>query len=333
MRAKFLLFLITVLLALTGGFAGAQQTTKIPRIGYLGLNDPSSSFFKSFHEGLRELGYTEGQNIIIEPRFAYGNDWRLNGLAGELVQLNVNVIVTQSSPALNAARHTTRTIPIVMVYLGDPVAVGIVASRERPGGNVTGISGMATGLGGKWLELLKEAVPAVRRVGVLGSRGFENEPTWKGMEIVARSLGVELQSTEVKTSFFTSRIERNRTVGAAFNWATRGEAGAFILLPSLVLGQNLGYMADLGLKRRLPGIFWRADFAEAGGLMSYGANEVEQFRRAAYVVDKILKGAKPGELPVELPTKFELVINLKTAKEIGVTIQREVLMFADRVIK
>jgi putative ABC transport system substrate-binding protein len=333
-KGIFLLVLIVTLLALSEGFAGAQQATTIPRIGYLALDDPSSSFFKSFRQGLRELGYLEGQNIVVEPRFAYGNDWRLNGLAAELVGLNVNVIVTQSSPALNAARNATRTIPIVMVFLGDyPVGAGIVASRERLGANVTGISGMATRLGGKWLELLKEAVPGVSRVGVLGNRGFENEPTWKSMEVVARSLGVELQSAEIRTAFFSASEGRGRGVGAAFTSATSGHANAFILLPSLILGQNLGYIAELALKRRIPGIFWRADFAETGGLMSYGANELEQFRRAVYVVDKILKGAKPADLPLERPTQFELVINLKTAKEIGVTINPEVLMFADRVIK
>ena len=332
-----LLVLLIGLLALTEGFAGAQQTKKIPRIGYLGLGDPSSHLFKSFRQGLREVGYIEGQSIIIEPRFTYGNDWRLNGLAEELVGLNVNAIVTQSSPALNAARNATRTIPIVMVYLGDPVAVGIVASRERPGGNVTGISGISTELGGKWLELLKETVPAVSRVAVLWSQGFEAEPTMKGMQATARSLGVELQSAQVKAYFargfgYPGR-NGSRSIGSAFTWATRGQAGAFILLPSSILGENLDYIADLGLKKRLPGIFWREDFAEAGGLMAYGANQIEQSRRAAYVVDKILKGAKPGELPVELPTQFKLVINLKTAKDIGVTIPPDMLMFADRVIK
>ena len=328
----FLIVLTIMLLALTGGFTGAEQTKKVPRIGYLGLDDPSSSSFKSFRLGLRELGYIEGQNIIIEPRFAYGNDWRLNGLSAELVGLNVNAIVTQNTPALNAARHATKKIPIVMVYLGDPVAVGIVASRERPGGNVTGVSGMATELGGKWLELLKETVPVISRVAVLWSRGFEKEPTMQGMEVTARSIGVELQPAEVKLFKPPFGLVRG-SIGAAFNWATRGQAGAFVLLPSSILGENLDYIADLGLKKRLPGIFWREDFAEAGGLMAYGANQIEQSRRAAYVVDKILKGAKPAELPVELPTQFKLVINLKTAKEIGVTIPPDMLMFADRVIK
>jgi putative ABC transport system substrate-binding protein len=219
-----------------------------------------------------------------------------------------------------------------MVYLGDPVAAGIMASRDRPGGNVTGVSGRTTELGGKWLELLKETVPAIKRVAVLWSRGFVKEPTMKGMEVTARSLEIELEPAEVKL-FKPQFGLATGSMGAAFNWATRGQAGAFILLPSSILGQNLAYIAELALKRRIPGIFWRAEFAEVGGLMSYGASRTEQLRRAAYVVDKILKGAKPAELPVELPTKFELVINLKTAKEIGVTIHPEMLMFADRIIK
>jgi putative tryptophan/tyrosine transport system substrate-binding protein len=331
-RNILLLVLIITLLALTERFAGAQQSAKVPRIGYLGVNDPSSFLFKSFRQGLRELGYVEGRNIIIEPRFAFRNDWRLAGLAAELVRLNVDVIVVQGSPELNVVRHATKTIPIAMAYLGDPVAAGIVASRERPGGNVTGVSGMATELGGKWLELLKETVSSITRVAVLWSQGFEAEPTMKGMEVTARSLGVELESAEVKLFKPPYGLVRG-SVGAAFTWATRGQAGAFILLPSSILGQDLGYIADLALKRRLPGIFWRAEFAEAGGLMAYGANPVEQFRRVAYVVDKILKGAKPAELPVELPKKFELVINLKTAKEIGVTIPDKMLTWADRIIK
>jgi putative ABC transport system substrate-binding protein len=229
---------------------------------------------------------------------------------------------------------TTKSIPIVTAYLGDPVAVGIAASREHPGGNVTGTSGMATQLGGKWLELLKETVPATRRVGVLWNRGFEAQPTMEGMKLAARSLGVELQFSEVRLFSLGGMSGINRgAVGAAFNWATREPADAFILLPSAILGRNLGYIADLGLKKRLPGIFLRREFAEAGGLMSYGANQSEQFRRTAYYVDKILKGAKPAELPIEQPKKFDLVINLKTAKEIGVTIPTRVLAWADKVIK
>ncbi len=343
MKKIYLLVLITTLLASTGGFAGAQQAAKVPRIGYLGLDDPSSLLFKSFREGLRELEYIEGQNITIEPRFAFGNVWRFNNLAAELVRLNVNVIVTQSSPALNAARSMTKTIPIIMTYFGDPVAAGIVATLERPSKNVTGIGGMAAGLGGKWLELLKETVPEVKRVGVLyfsNPEGTFRSPRLtssmiKELEVAANSLRVELQPEEIPVRFSNTAaaLFLDRGVGAAFTWATRGQANALIVLPGLILDQNLGYIAELALKRRLPGISWQADFAEAGGLMSYGPKLQEQHRRAAYFVDKILKGAKPAELPVEQPTKFELVINLKTAKEIGLTVHPEMLMFADRVIK
>lgn len=324
--------LISVLLASTAGFGRAQQTTKLPRIGYLGLDDPSSPLFDSFRQGLRELGYVEGQNIIIEPRFAYGNNWRVNELAADLVRLKVNAIVPDETPALIATMSTTRSIPIVTAYLGDPVAVGIAESREQPGRNVTGTSGMATELGGKWLELLKETIPAISRVGVLWSQGLEAQPTIKGMEAAARSLGINLQLAEVKL-FSTPYGLKRGAVGAAFNRLTQEQVDAFILLPSSILGRNLAYIADLGLKNRLPGIFWRPQFAQAGGLMSYGANRSEQFRRVAYFVDKILKGAKPAELPIELVKKFDLTINLKTAKEIGVNIPPRVLAWADRVIK
>jgi putative ABC transport system substrate-binding protein len=341
----FLLVLIITLLALSEGFAGAQQATKVPRIGYLGLDDPSSPLFESFRQGLRELGYIEGQNIIIESRFAFGSDWRLDGLAAELVGLNVNVIVTGSSSAFSGAGSMTKTIPIVMAYSGDPAGAGTIASLERPGGNVTGIGGMAAGLGGKWLELLKQTLPEVARVGVLYIRSSERaSPMIKELEIAARSLRIELQRGEVLyRSPWSGAMPYSpmsggasppaTNIGAAFTWATRGQADAFIVLPGDIFEKNLGYIADLALKSRLPGIFWRADFAEAGGLMAYGANQTEQFRRAAYVVDKIFKGAKPAELPVEVPKKFELVINLKTAKEIGVKIPDKMLTWADRVIK
>ena len=329
MKTRFRVLLIAVVLALTEGFVGAQQFRTVPRIGYLGLDDPSSPLFKSFRQGLRELGYIEGQNLTIEPRFAYGNNWRLQELAAELIRFNVNVIVAGAAVGpmvdLEAAMSATKTIPIVMVYSFDPVAAGIVASMQRPGGNVTGIGGMAAGLGGKWLELMKETVPGVSRVGVLWSRVAEKaSPMMKDLEVTARSLRVELQPAEAHES---------RHVGGAFTWASRGQVDALIVLPSSSFTLNAGYIADLALKRRLPSIFWRADFAEAGGLMAYGANQNEQSRRAAYFVDKILKGAKPSELPVERPRNFELVINLKTAKEIGITIPDRLLAWADRVIR
>jgi putative ABC transport system substrate-binding protein len=336
MKTWFLAFLIAVVLALAEGFAGAQQAAKVPRIGYLGLNDPSSPVFESFRQGLREVGYIEGQNIIIEPRFAFGNAWRLSGLASELVRLQVDVIVTGSLQALNAARNATKTIPIVMAF-ADPVVAAIVASQDGLGGNVTGISGMAMELGGKWLELLKQTAPEVSRVGVLYSRSSERlSPMMKELEVAARSLRVELQPAEAEVrgplgGLLSTSV--GAAIGAGFTWATRGQADALVVLPGFAVEQNPGYIADLALKKRIPGIFWRGDFAEAGGLMAYGANPAEQFRRAAYVVDKILKGANPAELPVELPKKFELVINLKTAKEIGVKIPEKMLAWADRVIK
>lgn len=324
-RTSFPLFLIAVVLALTQGFAKAQQPTKIPRVGIIGdFNYPRSRTLDVFRQGLRELGYIEGQNIILEPRFSFGRDSRLQDAAAELVRLPVDVIVTMSTPAVYAAMSATKTIPIVITFAGDPVQPGFVVSLERPGGNVTGVSGLANELGGKWLELIKETIPGASRVAVLGYRGLENTRTLKRVEVAAQSLRIELQSLEVKTQ---GELE------GAFRSASTGRADAFVMLPNLLFGRNLGEIAYLALKSRLPGIFWRADFADAGGLMAYGANQNEQFRRAAYVVDKIVKGAKPAELPVELPKNFEMVINLKTAREIGVTIPPRVLAWADRVIR
>jgi putative ABC transport system substrate-binding protein len=288
---------------------------------------------------LRELGYLEGQNIIIEARFALGSDWRLPELAGELVRLNVSAIVTHSTPDLFAAKSMTKTIPIVMAYSGDPLAARIINSRERPATNITGISGLAAGLGGKWLELLKQTVPETSRVGVLYARNSElTVPMMKELEVAARSLRIELQPGEAlyhgaQNFRLPPGALPNRNVGAAFSTATRGGSDGFVVLPGFSFEQDPGYVADLALKARLPGIFWQADFADAGGLMSYGADPAEQFRRTAYFVDKILKGANPAELPIELPKKFELVINLKTAKEIGITIPPRVLAWANRVIK
>lgn len=326
MKTWFPAFLVAVVLTLTEGFAGAQQPAKVPRVGIFGgLQYPRSRILEAFRQGLREVGYIEGQNIILEPRFALGIRTTHEN-AAEMVRLPVDVIVTTNTPAIYAAMSATKTIPIVITYVGDPVAAGFIASLERPGGNVTGVSGLAMmELGGKWLELVKEMVPSAGRVAVFWNRQAENEsPQSNGVEVAARALRVELQWLEVQNP---------RDLEGAFSAATSKAASAFIMLPSLVFGNNLKAVTYLALKSRLPGIFWRADFAEVGGLMAYGANQLEQSRRAAYVVDKILKGAKPAELPVELPKKFELVINLKTAKEIGVKIPDKMLTWADRIIK
>ena len=336
MAKIFLLVLISVLMVLPGRFAGAQQLQNIPRVGFVVQGSPDSEVLDSFRRGLRELGYIEGQNIIIEPRFDYGNSWRLDEIATELVHLRVNAIVVGSSAALFNVMSRTKTIPIVMSYVGDPVAAGIVASLERPGGNATGIGGMAAGLGGKWLELLKETVPTISTVGVLYTRPSEQEsPMMKELEVAARPLRIELQTAATVSPPSAGLLPNSwgPNVGGAFRWATRGQANAFIMLPGAPFEANLHYIAGLALNRRLPGIFWRADFAESGGLMAYGANRNEQSRRAAYFVDKLLKGAKPAELPVERPKNFELAINLQTAKELGITIPSRVLTWADKVIK
>jgi putative ABC transport system substrate-binding protein len=275
---------------------------------------------------LRELGYIEGQNIILEGRFSSDVSQYHQGFADELVRLGVDVIVAQAASPVRAAMKATKTIPIVMTFVGDAASQGFVASLERPGGNVTGVSGLTTDLGGKWLELVKETIPNARRIAVLRNPRSENSfPTWKGVELAARSLQVELQPFEVRNESDVARAFRPATY-----W---GRADAFIVLPGGIFFARMPEIVDLAQKSRLPGIFWRTDFTELGGLMAYGAIRLEQSRRAAYVVDKILKGAKPAELPMEVPKSFEFVINLKTAGEMGITIPSRVLTWADRVIR
>jgi len=331
---------IAALLALTAVFANAQQSAKIPRIGYLNTHVyPSSSLdfsqarrlMEPFQEGLRELGYIEGQNIIIDARI--GKESEFPYLAAELVRLKVDVIVAQPR-AIAAAIGATATIPIVAVFPGDPVASGNVASLDRPKGNVTGIGGLTLGLGGKWLELIKETIPSANRVVVFYSKSAEERfPVWRTVDSLARSLGVDLKWEED-----TPRPSPTRGAAGSFYERLKkvdvSQSDAFIALP-LSNSQILEAIALFGLRNRIPGIFWRTDLDldQLGGLMAYGVSRSDQSRRAAYFVDKILKGAKPAELPVELPKKFELVVNLKTAKEIGITIPPRVLAWADKVIK
>jgi putative ABC transport system substrate-binding protein len=325
MRTRLLFLLIFIVLALAAPPVRGQQPVKVPRIGFLGGARPGAPFLQSFRQGLRELGYIEGQNIILEWRPYSGDLSQWDNLAADLVRLKVDVIMAQSASPLRASMNATKTIPIVMTFVGNPASQGFVASLERPGGNVTGVSGLKTELGGKWLELVKETIPSVRRVAVLWNpRSEDRFPVWKSVDQAARSLGVELQWLAVRGSHDIYR---------RFSSAIWDQSEAFIVLPGGVFFAGMPEIVDLALRNRLPGISWRGDFAEAGGLMSYGANRLEQARRAAYIVDKILKGAKPAELPVELPKSFELVVNLKTAKEIGITIPPRVLAWADRVIK
>ena len=308
--------------------AEAQQAKKVPRIGYLSGGSPSSVSARTevFRQGLRELGYVEGTSIIMEYRYAEGKLDRLPDLAAELVHLKVDVIVAAGGTATALpARQATRTIPIVMTNVGDPVARGLIASLAQPGGNITGLTSASPDLSGKRLELLKEAVPRLTRVAVLWEPSDQGAAAnFKETEAAARALAVQLQSLEVRSL---------EDFESAFKEATKARSAALAVIASPVITSNQKQIAHLATKNRLPAIYPRGDYVASGGLMSYGADQFEPYRRAATYVDKILKGAKPADLPVEQPMKFELVINLKTAKQIGLTIPPNVLVRADRVIK
>jgi len=319
--------LAAMLAFLLGVAAEAQQPTKNPRIGYLSGSSPSTSPARreAFRQGLRELGYVEGKNIVIEQRYAEGKFDRLPALAAELVRLKVDIIVTAGPQTTRPAKQATSTIPIVMAQDPDPVGNGFVASLARPGGNITGLATLAPELSGKQLELLKETVPKLSRVAVFGtSINPGNAQNLREVELAAKAFGVKLQYLDVLSP---------KDFETAFRAASKGLAEAVLMLPGAVLGLQRAQLADLAVKSRLPAIYPQAEFTEAGGLMYYGTNTPDLFRRAATFVDKILKGAKPADLPVEQPTKFEFIINLKAAKQIGLTIPPNVLARADRVIK
>jgi putative tryptophan/tyrosine transport system substrate-binding protein len=307
--------------------ADAQQPKKVPRIGYLAPASLSAlaARTEAFRQGLRELGYVEGKNIVIEWRSAEGKIDRLPALAAELVRLKVDVIVTTGPTATHPAKQASSSIPIVMAQDIDPVGTGFVASLARPGGNITGLSSLAPEISGKQLELLKETVPKLSRVAVLwASSNPANAQMLREVERAAATFGVKIQSLDVlgRKDFQT-----------AFGAASKERAEAVLVLQNGVAAAHRTEIAELAVKSRLPAIFPRLEFVEDGGLMSYGASFTHMDRRAATYVDKILKGAKPADLPVEQPTKFEFVINLKTAKQIGLTIPPNVLARADKVIK
>jgi putative tryptophan/tyrosine transport system substrate-binding protein len=307
--------------------AEAQQAPKAPRIGVLHPGAPAaaSQLVAAFKQGLREHGYVEGQNIVVERRFAEARAERLSDIAAELVRLKVDVIVTASDVGIAAVKQQTETIPIVMANSTDPVGTGFVASLARPGGNVTGLSNISPELSAKRLELLKEAVPGLSRVAIMWSPDVRGAVLdYKETENAARSLRLQLQSAEVSRADDFSR---------AFSALTIRRAEALIVAGSPLTYINRGQIASLAQKNRLPSMSTQREFAYAGGLITYGPNLAEQWRRAATYVDKILKGAKPGDLPVEQPTKFELVINLKTAKALGLTIPPSLLRRADQVIE
>ena len=305
--------------------AEAQQAKKVPRIGFLCAMNGPSPHTEGFLQGLRELGYIEGKNIHIEYRFTKGRVDPFPELAAELAGMKLDVIVTASPPAIQPTIDVTRNIPIVMAQSDDPVRSGFVASLARPGGNVTGLSSMAPELTGKQLGLLKEAVRRINRVAVFwNAANAAAAHQLKETEATARSLGVKLQSMEVRGP---------KDLDRAFGKIKKDRADAFVVSQDLFFFDYQSQLADFATKSRLPSVYaWKA-FAEAGGLMAYGPSDREMFRRAATYVDKILKGAKPADLPVEQPMKFELVINLKTAKQIGLTIPPTLLSQADKVIK
>lgn len=307
--------------------AEAQQPAKIPRIGMLVGGSVSSykSRIDAFRQGLRELGYVDGKNILIEYRYAEGKPNRYLDLAADLVRLKVDVIVVGGTMATAAAKNATKVIPIVMTIVSDPVALGFVDSLARPGGSITGSTVLAPELGGKRLELLREAVPRVSRLAVLGTRDAQSYGgQMKEIEVAARAWGLQPQPVEV---------QRPDDLDNAFSVMTKGGAGALIMLQSPLFPSERARIADLAAKSRLPAMYPQREFVDAGGLMSYGPDYADLYRRAAIYVDKILKGSNPAELPVEQPTKFELVINLKAAKQIGLTIPPNLLARADKVIK
>jgi putative ABC transport system substrate-binding protein len=314
--------------ALTRPFAAeAQQAAKVARLGLL---MPVSSAdartnVEAFRQGLRELGHIEGQTIAIEPRYSDGRDERLPDLATDLVSMKVTVIVTWGTPAARAARAATKTIPIVTAAVTDPLGTGLIASLARPGGNLTGVTSGGAALSGKTIELLKELTPGIKRIAVLWNPANPIQPVmFRETQVAADAMRIQVQSVGVSDP---------NELDAAFATMSGERAEAMVVLQDLVLQANRRRIVDSAASLRLPAVYERKAWVDAGGLMSYGVNFQSNFRRAATYVDKILKGAKPGDLPVEQPTKFELVINLKTAKALGLTIPPSLLLRADHVIQ
>jgi len=321
--------MLIVALALLAGPLGAtaQQPAKVPRVGYLGSSSPAvdADLIGAFRQGLRDLGYIEGQNLVIEYRWAEGRYERLPEFAAELVRLKVDVLLTAGTPGALAAKRATPTIPIVMVRVGDPVAYGLVASLARPGANLTGLSTDSTEVDGKRLELLKEILPSLSRVGVLLNPANPNTALhWKQVQAAAEALHLKLERVEVK---------RAEDFDAAFAALARQRPRAFLMLGDLFLFAHRARIVTFATRQRLPAMYPTREFVDAGGLISYAASSSDMYRRAATYVDKILKGAKPADLPVEQPTRFELVVNMKTAKALGLTIPPSVLVRADQVIQ
>jgi putative tryptophan/tyrosine transport system substrate-binding protein len=326
MKAKIFVYALPVLILTTIQVAQAQQTKKVPLVGILFAATPSanSERIEAFRQGLRERGYVEGKDVLIEQRYAEGNLDRLPALAGDLVRLKVEVIVSASSAGTSSLKEATNTIPIVMTSDADPVGNKFVASLARPGGNITGLSILAPELSGKRLELLKEIVPKLPRVAVLGPSRSPAAQVLREIEVAAAALKVQLQYVGVPGP---------EDIETAFREATGGRANGLLVLNSAILNSRRIQIVSLATRSRLPAIYAVPEYVEDGGLMSYTVSYTDLYRRAAVYVDKILKGAKPADLPVEQPKKFEFIINLKAAKQIGLIIPPNVLARADKVIK
>jgi putative tryptophan/tyrosine transport system substrate-binding protein len=324
MKKKIMLLILCAILLAS---AEAQETKKIPRIGYVSSGDPSTQpLLEAFRRGLRDLGYVEGKNIQVEYRYAEGKQNEVPGLVTDLVQLKVDALVIGYLPAIYAAKQATKTIPIVMVTPVDPVASGIVNSLARPGGNITGVTRLTRDLKKQRLELLKEVVPRISRVGILWNAGNENAGlAFKEYETAAQPLKIPLQSLTVRGP--------HPDFESTFQAAAKERVSGLVTIRDALFNRYRKRIADRAIKNRQPSIYEGSEYVEDGGLMSYAASDAESYRRAATYVDKILKGAKPADLPVEQPAKFELVINLKAAKQIGLTIPPKVLARADKVFK
>jgi putative ABC transport system substrate-binding protein len=327
MGRKTIIVLLSTLALASVDVVEGQQPKKVPWIGFLSAVSPStnSARVEAFRQGLRELGYVEGKNIVVEYRYAEGKQDRVRELADELARLKVDIVVSAGPTLTRAAKEATGTIPIVMAFDDDPVGNGFVASLARPGGNITGLSNLAQDLSGKQLELLKEIVPKLSRVAVFGTSTTPgNAESLKEIELAARAFGVQAKYLDIPDP---------KDIDTAFQAARKGRADAVLVLSSAIIFSQRTRIADLAIKNRLPVIFPQNEFVEDGGLMSYGPNYADLFRRAASYVDKILKGRTPADLPVEQPKKFEFIINLKAAKQIGLTIPPNVLARADKVIR
>ena len=319
--------LVAALVLALGAMVQAQQTAKVPRVGFLTAGSPSTiaARIEALRQGLRELGYIEDKNVVIEWRFAEGKLERLADLVVELVRLNVDVILSAGAAVTGPAKDATRTIPIVMAQDTDPVGNGFVASLARPGGNITGLSSYSAELNGKRLELLKEIVPKLSRLALVGQSTYPgNAQALKETELAAEALKVKLQYLDVLDP---------KDIETSFREASKRRADGVLVLQSAVLNSQRKQTVDLATKSRLPTIYYAPEFLEIGGLMSYATSINDLYRRSATYVDKILKGAKPAELPVEQPKKFEFIVNLKAAKQIGLTIPPNVLARADKVIR